>query len=207
MNTYQMLRAPAVAAATLVSGAALALSILFKVPLGLALITLGGAVGLAVAFELSRMSSPVRARLRSRVMAGALAGVFSTAAYDGIRWLLVKLGSLNYSPFEAFPLFGYAIVGGGAPPAIALTVGTIYHYLNGITFAIFYCLLFGGRWWVLGVLWALVLEALMFTLYPGWLDIEAVMKEFTLVSVTGHLAYGSTLGMLSQRWFRASPLV
>lgn len=205
MNKSQALRLPAVGAATLVSGAALVLSILFKVPLGFALLTLGGAVGGAVAFELSRMSSPTKARLRARLGAGALIGAAATAAYDGTRWLLVELGDLNYRPFEAFPLFGYAIVGQGAPPAIALTVGTIYHCLNGVTFAVFYCLLLAGRGWPFGVAWALALEALMFTLYPGWLDLEAVMKEFTVVSVTGHLAYGSTLGLLSQRRFSAPP--
>jgi hypothetical protein len=205
VNKYHTLRTPATAAAALVSGAALVISILFRVPLGFALVVLGGAAGIAVACELSRINSHTRSWLRLRFTAGALAGVFSTAAYDGVRWLLVELGNLSYQPFEAFPFFGYAIVGRGAPASVALTVGTIYHYVNGILFAVFYCLLLGGRKWFFGVLWALALEALMFTLYPGWLDLKAVMREFTFVSITGHLAYGSTLGVLSQRRFRASP--
>ena len=44
----------------------------------------------------------------------------------------------------------------------------------------------------------------MLTVYPGWLDLQAVMAEFTLVSMIGHLSYGSILGVLSQRWFRAA---
>jgi hypothetical protein len=42
------------------------------------------------------------------------------------------------------------------------------------------------------------LEAAMLAIYPGWLDLEAVMKEFVAVSVLGHIAYGTTLGMISQ---------
>jgi hypothetical protein len=44
------------------------------------------------------------------------------------------------------------------------------------------------------------LEAAMLTVYPGWLDLEAVMEEFVTVSVFGHLAYGTALGIISQRW-------
>lgn len=48
-------------------------------------------------------------------------------------------------------------------------------------------------WWA-RVGWALVLEALMVTFYPGWLDVRA-FDEFLTVSVLGHVVHGSVLGV------------
>jgi hypothetical protein len=62
-------------------------------------------------------------------------------------------------------------------------------------------LVLGGRHWAYGVGWALLLELAMLTVYPIWLGLQAVLAEFTAVLVVGHLAYGSTLGWFSQRWF------
>ena len=39
----------------------------------------------------------------------------------------------------------------------------------------------------------------MLLVYPHWLPLGRVMGEFTIVSVSGHLAYGVTLGVLVQR--------
>ena len=105
-------------------------------------------------------------------------------------------------PFETFLIFGQLIIGVDASRTAAYVVGTSYHFLNGIMFAIAYCFILGGRGWQYGVIWALGLEAAMFTLYPGWLNLEAVMKEFTIVSMTGHIAYGVVLGSLSRHWLR-----
>ena len=55
-----------------------------------------------------------------------------------------------------------------------------------------------GRPWWLGVVFALVLEAMMVSLYPGWLRVP-LTSEFVTLSVTGHLAYGSMLGAIARR--------
>ena len=44
----------------------------------------------------------------------------------------------------------------------------------------------------------------MFTVYPGWLNLNAVIEEFAIVSVSGHLVYGLTLGVICQARFRGA---
>jgi hypothetical protein len=43
-----------------------------------------------------------------------------------------------------------------------------------------------------------VLEAFTVALYPPWLGLTAV-AEFVSVSLLGHLAYGTTLGLVTAR--------
>jgi hypothetical protein len=105
---------------------------------------------------------------------------------------------MTVSPFGAFKMFGELLIG-PAPESVRFAVGTVYHYFNGVSFAIGYCFLLGGRNWKWGIAWGLLLEAAMLTIYPGWLDLEAVMAEFVSMSVLGHVAYGSVLGLIGQR--------
>jgi hypothetical protein len=77
-----------------------------------------------------------------------------------------------------------------------LWIGSAYHYRNGESFAVAYSFLFGARDWKFAILWALFLEALMFTVYPGWLNLRGVMAEFTVVSLSGHVVYGTVLGLV-----------
>ena len=44
----------------------------------------------------------------------------------------------------------------------------------------------------------------MLSIYPRWLDLKAVMAEFTMVSMSGHIVYGSVLGRISQLQLAAS---
>lgn len=128
-----------------------------------------------------------------RIKAGVMAGIAATAAYDLSRFLLVQVFSFHVQPFEAIPLFGQLLIGNDASYYIQLTVGILYHLVNGVGFAIAYSIWFAPRGWWCGVLWALVLEAAMLAVYPGWLNIK-MMDEFAGVSVIGHLVYGSVLG-------------
>jgi hypothetical protein len=134
-----------------------------------------------------------------------VAGLAATAAYDASRLLLVYLGRLPLSPFETFGIFGQLIAGDGRPGWLTYGVGTAYHILNGTAFGICYCFLLGGRNWKCGVAWGLGLEAGMLALYPGWLQLDAVLVEFTTMSFVGHLFYGGVLGLVSQR--RLGPLL
>jgi hypothetical protein len=134
---------------------------------------------------------------------GVIAGLAATAAYDVTRLLLVQLGRLPLSPFATWSIFGQLIAGGGSPHWVTYAVGSAYHVLNGTAFAIGYCFLFGGRSWRWGIAWGLGLEAAMLAIYPGWLDLDTVLVEFTTMSFVGHLAYGGVLGLVSQR--RLSP--
>lgn len=186
-------------AACCVSGAALVVHILTGSPLWLALAGLGFAATLAVVVVTG--SSPgSRSRLADLARRGLLVGVAGTAAYDGSRWLLVQLGGMQVSPFEALPLFGRALIGPAGVGAAVTAAGVAYHLLNGVAFGTAYVVWFGRRAWWWGIVFALGLEAFMLALYPGWLNPKSV-AELTQISMVGHFAYGTTLG-LTNRWLR-----
>jgi hypothetical protein len=51
-----------------------------------------------------------------------------------------------------------------------------------------------------GLGWGLTLELVQSILYPGWLHITTVLREFLVISGLGHIAYGLALG-LGTWWF------
>jgi hypothetical protein len=70
-------------------------------------------------------------------------------------------------------------------------------------FAVAYTILFGTVGWWAGILWALGLEALMLSVYPGWLNPQP-FGEFVSVSMLGHVAYGTVVGSLARWWLLRS---
>lgn len=130
--------------------------------------------------------------------AGALAGFLATAAYDLSRFFLIEVTGIAFWPFDIFNVFGQALVGAGYSGAWVRLAGLLYHFANGIGFALAYTIVLGRRGVWAGVAWAMVLELLMVTIYPGWLGMEA-LNEFLQVSVLGHVVYGVVLGG-SARW-------
>jgi hypothetical protein len=194
--THRPISFPFLALAGLSSGIALMLAILFDVslPLTLALLI---ALALAVGWARWAASGPlVRLFLRRQLLAGLVAGVVATAAYDLTRLLLYAAGGLVFFPLEALRIFGELLLGADASAFATWVAGGLYHEFNGITFAIAYALLAGGRPWMTGVAWALGLELAMVSLYPSWLDLDAVLPEFLGLSLTGHLAYGAAVGAI-----------
>lgn len=181
------------------SGAALIAAVVTGVPLSVTLALVGSAAIFIVAARWSRLDPVEAGVLRRRIGTGVIAGLAATAAYDVSRSLLVLLGSLPLTPFETFRIFGQLIVGEGQQPELTLAVGTAYHVLNGVAFAVAYCIVLGGRNWRWGIAWGLGLEAAMLTVYPGWLRLDDVLVEFTTMSFVGHLSYGIVLGIVSQR--------
>lgn len=186
----------------LASGAGLAVYILAGVSLAVTGAVLGAAGALTSVAVWRRSTPPTRSRLRRAMRVGVVAGVLATAAYDATRYAIVWLFDTTIWPFEAFPLFGGALLGAGSEGSWVALAGTAYHVLNGVGFAIAYTVWFGERGPLAGIGFALALEAAMLTLYPTWLDVRA-LREFVGVSVLGHFAYGSVLGAvaaaLSQR--------
>lgn len=189
----------------LASGAALLVHVLGGISLGLALLV-GGIIIFSVGFFTWRgLAPPARAELTRRVKAGLLAGLLGTLAYDFARWVIVTVFHYTFWPFDIFPLFGYAIAGPNLTPGLATAIGVLYHYTNGLFFAAAYAILFAPRSWWIGILWALGLETLMLSIYPGWLHIQAY-NEFLSVSMVGHLTYGTVLGAVSRwSWARQKP--
>ncbi len=182
-------------AACCVSGAALLVHILTGSPLWLALAGLGFAASMAVAVVAVNEPRALD-RLRGLVARGLVVGLAGTAVYDASRWLLVQVGGLELSPFEALPLFGRALFGEDRSGLLVTGGGVAYHLLNGVAFGVAYVIWFGDRRWWWGVAFAFGLEAFMLAVYPGWLD-PASIAELTQVSVVGHVAYGATLGLLA----------
>ncbi len=184
-------------AACCISGVALVVHILTGSPLWLVLAGLGFAASMAVAVVAANDRSSW-AGLRTLVSRGVVVGLVGTAAYDASRWLLVQLGGMRLSPFEALPLFGQALLGQSREGLLVTVAGIGYHLLNGVAFGTAYVIWFGRRAWWWGIVFALGLEAFMLALYPGWLD-PASIAELTQVSLVGHFAYGATLGLTARR--------
>ncbi|MGL4743453.1 MAG: hypothetical protein ACRCXL_03570 [Dermatophilaceae bacterium] len=184
------------------SGAALVAYVVTGAPLPLVLGTLIVAGAAALALTVWPDDAARRAWL-ARVQVGVPVGLVATGAYDISRYLLVQGAGFAASPFAAFPLFGQALlpdVGGGAAHAVA---GVAFHLVNGTAFGCAYAVWFGHRRWWWGIGFALALEAFMLAIYPGWLDIRS-LREFTTMSVAGHLVYGSVLGLGTRWWLGRS---
>lgn len=191
--------------APLATGAALLLNILAGWSL---LAALGVTVLITVAtaaYGWSRLGPFARAWARRRVLVGVVAGAVATAGYDVVRLALVRFGGFTFWPFDIFGVFGRALLGDLADPAVLRAVGVTYHLTNGICFGIAYTLVWGRRGVVTGLVWAMALEALMVGIYPGWLHIDTLLGEFLSVSLVGHLTYGLLLGSVAQRLLRTPP--
>src|SRR5262249_40602915 len=115
-----------------------------------------------------RLPAAARVEIGRRAKVGLMAGFLATVAYDIARWLILTILHDTVAAFHVFPLFGYAIGGTGLNPVGAVIIGTVYHYANGVLFAVAYAILLSPRGWWAGILWGLGLEALMLSMYPGW---------------------------------------
>lgn len=193
------------AALFLASGAALVVYILSGISL---LFAFGVALFLVIsvgAVVWRKASLGQRAYIGRAVKVGIAAGVLATVAYDLSRFALIKITGIEFWPFDIFGIFGEALFGSSAHGLWVPTAGFLYHLTNGVGFAIAYTIFLGPRAHIFtGIVWALMLEALMLTFYPGWLDIRAI-NEFLQVSIVGHLIYGIVLGYIAGVLFRRKP--
>ena len=189
-------------AACCVSGAALVVHILTRSPLvaRLCRARVRGLAGRGRGRGPGQTAGDPAARSRLGVLAkrGVVVGLVGTAAYDASRWILVQLGGMHLSPFEALPLFGQALLGESREGLAVTAAGVAYHILNGVAFGVAYTIWFGRRRWWWGIVFALGLEAFMLALYPGWLNPRSI-AELTQVSMVGHFAYGATLGLTATK--------
>ncbi|WP_162907979.1 DUF6789 family protein [Allorhizocola rhizosphaerae] len=190
-------------AASMASGGALLAYFLTGTPLHIAL---AATVGLGVgAWVVVWRALPAAARkaLAQRARIGLLVGLCATAAYDVSRWLLVETTGSTVRPFDAWPLFGELLGAGDRTTTSALVVGFAFHLVNGLGFAVGYTIVLAEKGVIAGIIWALVLETVMVSFYPGWLGLKA-LDEFISVTVFGHFAYGAVLGWLARALVRRS---
>ena len=186
------------AAASLSSGAALVFAIVTDKPLWLTstFVFVPGFVALVALTVIARRDQQELFLIRLRV--GVIAGLLGTLAYDVSRWTIESSGLASTDSFLALPVFGSGLTGASTTATSALIAGWAFHLVNGVGFALAYVFVAAGRHPLWGVLYALVLEAFMVTLYPGWLGIT-LGAEFLSVSVLGHVAYGGVLGVMARR--------
>lgn len=196
----------AAAALALSTGAGLLAYFISRIalPLGVAVAFLATGTTFLVVWR--KLPSQGRIIARSRAWAGLRAAAVATMAYDLTRFVAVHILGLHVNPFAALPLFGQALIGQTIPGSESIALGAVLHIANGIGFGIAYTMVAARAGVLGGVVWALLLEALMLALYPGWLDIRAY-GDFFSMSIMGHLAYGATLGWLSRRLVPASALM
>lgn len=152
----------------------------------------------------SRMTPDARHKTVARLKVGVLAGLLATTAYDLTRFMLYRLDTSPYNPFEVIRVFGSLIVGTSAKPLLVYTAGAAFHALNGLCFAIAYWFLFGRYGVLAAIVWALFLEVFQLTLYPGWLNIK-FYREFLQISAASHVSYGTVLGLGCQWLQRRIP--
>jgi hypothetical protein len=143
-------------------------------------------------------------RLTNRIIVGFVAGFFGAIALDIFRLAGVKLG---WMPFDLPPQFGMMILGPKAPMMAVMLVGYLYHFLNGIGFALIYTLVAGKVDWKWGVVWGLFVELGMMTTPPmlimgvGFFGLKAGYGILA-TSLIAHIAMGITFGKIAERMVR-----
>lgn len=130
---------------------------------------------------------------------GLVGGILATMFYDLSRYVFTTSGLFDYNGFKAIYIFGSWISGKPGTTFEAAVAGWIYHYWNGISFAIFYTLLFGRRLWVIGVFYGVFMEACMLGIFPMFLTVTNRL-DFIGLSLLGHVVYGGVLGLFAQKY-------
>ena len=182
----------------LTTGAALIAYIVFGVvlPVAAGVLAVAGIAGWIVVIP--TMTGEQRDWIRSRMGIGLRAGLLAVAAYDLTRYGVVAAASLSFQPFHVFRRFGEALLGPGITDPAASVAGGAFHVANGLGFAVAFALAVPRPTVRLGVAWALCLETLMLLMYPSWLGVS-LTGELLPVSIAGHLAFGSVLGLATRR--------
>jgi hypothetical protein len=162
-------------------------------------------------------------RLFRAVFIGTIAGLVAAFSYDLFRlpWVIgyaQQAGPswLRLPLFRVFPQFGAMILNqpfNSQQPSAdfspwAHILGWIYHFSNGMTFGIMYMALIGDtikRTWLWAIALAAGLEVMMLlTPYTSFFAIR-ITALFVVVTLTAHVLFGLTLGLLSRRMQRRSP--
>jgi hypothetical protein len=133
-------------------------------------------------------------RVSALVIRGAFWGVLATLAYDVVRPLLKLVFEYPFSPFAAIPAFGHYITGRPRDDPVAIAMGWVYHVWNGVSFAVMFTVLKPAGGITAGVLWAMLLQALMMAIYPEFLKIRLDHPGFLATGIVGHAFWGIVLG-------------
>lgn len=141
-------------------------------------------------------------RFAERTVAGIAFGLLATIAYDLVRPVLVTIFQFHANPYKAMPLFGSRITGRPTDDGIAVLVGWLYHFWNGISFAVMFTLVRPRGGWFIGLLWGLGLQIFTILVYPSFLEARLDDVGFMVTGLVGHSIWGAVLGASLQRWGR-----
>ncbi len=141
-------------------------------------------------------------RFAERTMIGIACGLLATIAYDLVRPVLVTIFQFNANPYKAMPLFGSRITGRPTDDGVAVLVGWLYHFWNGISFAVMFALVRPRGGWFAGLLWGLGLQIFTILVYPSFLEARLDDVGFMVTGLVGHSIWGAVLGASLQRWGR-----
>lgn len=131
------------------------------------------------------------------LQAGVAGGVAGTIAYDLYRVPFQWIGNRVFVPIQ---VYGVWILNGDSSSSLSDIVGWIYHFSNGLTFAIAYALFVPGKHWMLGILWGLTLETIAVATPFGRIFALRGNTTALFIAYSGHVAYGLPLGWLVFRW-------
>lgn len=194
-----------VAATTSIAALLLHLAGITRMPYTLSFITVPGMILLLYVRIWAGRAE--RHAIMRRLSAGFAAGILGLAAYNLVRWIAGSLLAIHTSPFYSVYIFGSLITGQTRESALAIVLGWAYHISNGITFAIIYALLAGPARWHYGLLWGLVLEIAMLTIYPSSTLLRPPeLMPFAIISLVAHASYGTVIG-LYVHWRCSRPVV
>jgi len=135
-----------------------------------------------------------------RLYAGFAAGLVATLAYDAVRGAIMLAVPGDFNPFRALPNFGALILDTSAQTTGAHVAGWLYHFWNGISFAVNYALVAGGARFYYAFVWAMFLETMTLLVYPNAFAVSRSDAAFVGVSFVGHAVYGTTMGVLCRQW-------
>ena len=126
--------------------------------------------------------------------------VLGTICYDLSRPLVRLMFSFRFNPFGAMPIFGSLMTGLPVTSHIAIIVGWIYHFWNGISFGMMFALVRPRGGALPGFIWGLGLQTLMFITYPRFLEVRLNDPGFVAMGLIGHSIWGIVLGIGVRRW-------
>jgi hypothetical protein len=154
--------------------------------------------------------------LFTRLLVGVVAGIALSIALDIVRLTGVNLG---YLPADMPQIFGLQILGKmpmqAQPTPLSTFLGYLYHFMNGIAFAVIYIIVFGRTPWWAAVLYSVFfVEVGMMTLPPmavmtgpfGLGMGQGILNGVFLTTLLAHVAMGLALGFIVQRWGRGGPI-
>jgi hypothetical protein len=142
--------------------------------------------------------------LANRILVGIVAGVAGTVALDVVR---LAGFAIHWMPANLPTMFGMLILGEQATRQQMELVGYVYHFLNGIGFALLYTLVLGRGRWEWGVVWGLIIWLLMMVTPPMlMMGVGPFGVNFgpglAVATFFAHVAFGAVLGIVAQRWVR-----